>query len=136
MAKTNAQRQAAWRARQHSELDRLRKTERLGGNAAAKVKRAIETESSRLQRSFDEQVRQKVRQGTADQRAKLGELIDQEQAEVLRYRSATAKVGRFMTRDELKLVLDCLHPDTAPEDRRKRFAKAFAIVKRLEKHFD
>jgi hypothetical protein len=113
----------------------LRKTERLGGNAAAKVKRAIETESSRLQRSFDEQVRHKVRQGTADQRAKLGELIDQEQSEVLRYRSASAKLERFMTRDELKLVLDCLQPDAAPEDRRKRFAKAFAIAKRLEKLF-
>ena len=136
MAQTNAQRQAAWRSRQRAELDRLRKTERLGGNAAAKVKRAIETESSRLQRSFDEQVRQKVRQGTADQRAKLGDLIHQEQAEVLRYRSASAKVGRFMTRDELKLVLNCLHPDTAPEDRRKRFAKAFALAKGLEEHFE
>lgn len=136
MAQTNAERQAAWRSRRRTELDRLRKAERLGGSGAAKVKRAIETESARMQRSFDERVRQKVRQGTADQRAKLGELIDQEQAEVLRYRSATAKVGRFMTRDELKLMLNCLDPDTAPEDRRKRFAKAFAIAKRLEKHFE
>jgi hypothetical protein len=117
-------------------LDRLRKAERLSGSGAAKLKRAIETETTKLHRSFDEQVQERVRKNTAEQRVKFRDLIDEEQAEVLRYRNATANVSRFMTRDELKLMLDCLDPQRAPEGRRKRFAKAFAVAKRLEEHFE
>lgn len=38
----------------------------------------------------------------------------------------------YMTQDEFKLVLGCLHPDRAPEDKRDRYNEAFQIFKRLE----
>jgi hypothetical protein len=41
-------------------------------------------------------------------------------------------IPKAMTREQWRLVLNCLHPDRAPEDRRERYAEAFATVKRLE----
>ena len=41
-------------------------------------------------------------------------------------------VPKAMTREQWRMVLNCLHPDRAPEDRRERYAEAFATVKRLE----
>ena len=42
------------------------------------------------------------------------------------------KVTALMTESEYKLVLNCLHPDRAPEDKRDRYGRAFDIAKRLE----
>ena len=42
-------------------------------------------------------------------------------------------VDCFMSREEFRLVLSCLHPDKQPEERRDRYNKAFDIIKRMEK---
>jgi hypothetical protein len=42
-----------------------------------------------------------------------------------------ARIGAWMTKEEYRLILNCLHPDRQPEDRKERFAKAFDIMQRL-----
>jgi hypothetical protein len=41
----------------------------------------------------------------------------------------------FLTDDEYRLVISCLHPDRAPADRVKQYEKAFHIVKSKEDIF-
>lgn len=43
-----------------------------------------------------------------------------------------AKIDSYMTEDEYRFILNTLHSDRVPEDRKERFDKAFKIFKRLE----
>jgi hypothetical protein len=48
-------------------------------------------------------------------------------------RSYREGVGSHMSYEDFRLVLNCLHPDRAPEDRRDKFMKAFQAFQALEK---
>lgn len=59
--------------------------------------------------------------------------LNQEAEEIeARYKARIATIDAYMTEDEYKLILNCLHPDRAPEDRRQRFNDAFIIFRRME----
>ena len=66
-------------------------------------------------------------------RARLDKLWDEakEKNELADLRLQRTKP--LLTRDEFNLLLNCLHPDRAPADRRERFDQGFAIFKRLER---
>jgi hypothetical protein len=54
-----------------------------------------------------------------------------------RMRQAEQRMKTFdawMTQEEFKIVLGCLHPDRQPEDQRPKYDRAFQIFKRLEQH--
>jgi hypothetical protein len=40
----------------------------------------------------------------------------------------------WMTQEEFKIVLGCLHPDRQPEDQRPKYDRAFQIFNRLQQH--
>lgn len=101
----------------------------------AKVKRAIDAEISSLHRAFHEQVRAEVEKRTA----KILSTVDEREEKALRdmkhWQAMRDSIKPFMTLEEYRLVLNCLHPDRAPEDRRDRFTQAFAVMQRLGKVF-
>lgn len=54
-----------------------------------------------------------------------------------RMREAEQRMKTFdawMTQEEFKIVLGCLHPDRQPEAQRPKYDRAFQIFKRLEQH--
>jgi len=96
----------------------------------------VAKETKKLQDTFSDAVNAKVTE-------KLKSALDPMIAEH-RERIEKAKVSQqiandrlkgipaLMTKAEFKLVLNCLHPDRAPADRRDKFSEAFGIIKRLE----
>jgi hypothetical protein len=99
------------------------------------VQRAIDAEASKLAKEFhgvvEEAVREKVKVNTAHLIEEMTADIAEAKRKERNYDKALAGLKGFMTRDEFRLILNCLHPDRAPEDRRERFAEAFAVMNRL-----
>jgi len=107
----------------------------LDPKAGRTVQRAIDAETSKIYRELNAFVAGKVHEETAAQRVEMNKRIEEADDTVRSYNVAIKKINDFMTLDEYRLVLNCLHPDRAPENRRARFAEAFAVMKRLDKYF-
>ena len=54
--------------------------------------------------------------------------------EIRQYAALSQGISAQMTPDEYRFLLQTLHPDRAPEDRRDKFAKAFDIVRKLDNY--
>jgi hypothetical protein len=96
------------------------------------VNRAIKLWIARAQVELEQRVEVRVNKELAEQRGILSKFEDEAREKDARLDAALASVDRFMTEDEFRLILNCLHPDRAPEDRRERFNRAFQVFKRLE----
>lgn len=112
------------------------KREPLPERDEAKVKRAIDIELASLRRGASEALESAVRERTVEIAKDYGKLTDEARVERERFEALTSDLRSFMTLEEYRLILNCLHPDRAPEDRRERFAQAFAVMKRVGKVFD
>jgi hypothetical protein len=96
----------------------------------------IEREVKKLQAAFSDEVNKKAEEIAKNKTASLWEAGTKfkEKAELMsklaenRLKGASA----LMTKAEFRLILNCLHPDRAPADRREKFSEAFGVVKRLE----
>lgn len=93
-----------------------------------KVQRVVEAELEKLKKGFHEAVRQKAVKETDTLRETLHAQLKEAERERLR---ATELPRKTITEIEYRLILNCLHPDRAPADRRDRFEQAFIIVKRI-----
>jgi hypothetical protein len=102
---------------------------------AVKLARAIAKERARLAQEFEKEVAERVRVATQAQRDALTRLEEEAREEKDAYYQANQKANYFITREDFDFVLNCLHPDRAPDDRKERFAKAFAIMQKLKTHF-
>lgn len=97
-----------------------------------KLQRAVDAETARLHREYHDAVQAEVMKRTAERLKMLEEMEDKAKDTQAIYSKLVQGVKGVMTQDEYKLILNCLHPDRAPEDRRDRFTKAFAIFKRFD----
>lgn len=112
-------------------------------SASTKVKKALQEVKRDLQADFSHQViklanekaKEKVREEAEKARAALERAkIREEEASAAKERAdarATPLDG-WMTREEYQLIVGCLHPDRAPEDRREQFSRALAIFIRMK----
>jgi len=96
----------------------------------------LERETKKLQAVFSDEVNKKAEEISIHRTESLfatGERL-RKKAELDAKLAANRLKGApaLMTKAEFKLVLNCLHPDRAPEDRKEKFAEAFGIIKRLE----
>ena len=96
----------------------------------------LEKETKKLQAVFSDEVNAQAEQISKKKTEELfatGEALRKKaefQAKMAENRLKGASA--LMTKAEFKLVLNCLHPDRAPADRKDKFAEAFGIIKRLE----
>lgn len=97
-----------------------------------KLDAATKAEWTRLNAQYRDQVASEVKRQTAEKLAHLETLEEEAKETTERNTARAATIIEYMTQDEFNMILNCLHPDRAPEERRERFAKAFAVVKRLE----
>lgn len=89
---------------------------------------AIKVERERLHEQWQQAVDERVA-GINAAILKQEAAVKERQAQL---DAARASLESYMTKEEFQLVINCLHPDRAPEDRRDRFGQAFVICKRLE----
>lgn len=96
----------------------------------------VKRETEKLQSVFSDAVNEKATRIALDKTETMRQVLDElkQKAELDAKLAANRLKGApaLMTKAEFKLVLNCLHPDRAPADRREKFAEAFAIIKRLE----
>ena len=109
----------------------------LSETAQAKLERlAAALRGGRFQHDVEIGIRAKVaerfklqQEYLSDQQTRLNVQLEQ-----LSIREKT--LDQWMTRDEFRLVMGCLHPDRQPEDQRTKYGQAFLIFKRLEQHLE
>lgn len=112
--------------------------------AIAKVTAALEgqyrTREAQLQTSFETVVSQQVEQRIAPEleaeRERARQMAERNRREMENFIARRDGIKQAITKKELQLVLNCLHPDRAPADRQSKFAEAFGIVKRLQPYVD
>ena len=118
--------------------------ESLPKKKAAAILKAVSAEVARetkkLQDTFSDAVNAAVTERLKDvldpMIAEHRERIEQAKSSQQIANNRLKGVPALMTRAEFKLVLNCLHPDRAPADRRAKFGEAFATIKRLEEDDD
>lgn len=99
----------------------------------AAVKKAVDAEIARLRRIFESQVEEHVEKRLVQRREKLAAA----EREIAEWRDALndrqRDISTYMSEDEYRLVLGCLHPDR-PDRTADRLGKAFEIFQRLERY--
>jgi len=125
---TIAARTAAESAAIQAEVSTLSET------ARQRFDRLVQRKIDQLTADFRRQVDDEVRARVEPERARLLAAIEAANVERMALHENRQTLEYWMTQEEFRLVLGCLHPDRAPADQQSRFGRAFDIVKRLEGH--
>lgn len=114
-------------------LEKIKPTrEELSTAQQKKLDTAIKIEYARLQQQYQAEMSAEINKRMADREARCDALEDKAREREAQCSAAMARLDSIMTQDEFRFILNCLHPDRAPEDRKERFGSAFVIFKRLE----
>ena len=97
-----------------------------------KLQRAMTVELGKLKAGFWEAARLDTLKYIKEH--KFVEKMEETEAEKARYYALIEPLRTVLSMDDYRFILNCLHPDRAPEDRKERFARAFDIFRKLEKH--
>ena len=109
-----------------AEVDELPATQKTKAERAiAKFKAAL---FANMKAQFDKELAEKV----AERQKLLDETRAHLQEERKKLRVQSTSIKRQMTKDEYRVLLQLLHPDHASDDRKEKFAKGFAIIKRFD----
>lgn len=107
--------------------------EALPASATKKTRAALTQVVNDLRHDFETEVEHVVKERLKQQRERILLLEQEAQADRDRARELSMNLDGLITEEEYRLILGCLHPDRAPEDRKQVFGKAFSIFMRLEK---
>jgi transposase len=100
--------------------------------AQQKLERLVNRELKIRLAMFDQEVREKAREQLPEQVKVLREAEERAHAEFKKYAAMAKGIKAQISEDDYRFLLNVLHPDRAPEDRRDKFAKAFDIVRKLD----
>jgi hypothetical protein len=103
---------------------------------AQKDKRRVEKLEEQLRSTYVEEVQRGVQEEYKRQQADLiAEMVAERDAYMKKHlATATMKASMtaILTEDDYRFLLNVLHPDRAPADRRDKFSRAFDIVRKLD----
>jgi len=103
-----------------------------------KYQKPIRSTITAARHALDTELERRVVAAVVTERKRLidlGNAAEQERQELQKLQQTALKhYDAWISKDEHRFVLNCLHPDRAPEDRKERFGRAFDIVRRLEQH--
>lgn len=112
--------------------------EQVPENKRDRFERVLTEARAELQRRWSDELRNGIEAGVAakltDARARLEQATEERDIEKQRYSDLSARLDRWMTQDEFRLVAGCLHSDRQTEQERERYDRAFAIFRRLQVH--
>lgn len=114
--------------------------DRAVAKARAALEGAFQARLNELQASYEAEVEKAVKARIGPEleaaRRRAQESIDRNDRMMRNFKARRDGIKQAMTKKDLKLLLNCLHPDRAPADRADRFAEAFRIAKRLQPYVD
>lgn len=103
--------------------------------ATAAIEGVFTAKEKALQNSYERAVaagiEQRLAVELAAERKQLVEAIERNRRERNDFINRRDGIKLVIDRDEWRRVLNCLHSDRAPDDRKKKFDDAFEIIKRL-----
>jgi hypothetical protein len=104
----------------------------LSETAAQKLERLASKEKDLLREMFKKELHEEAEKLAPQYRDRMRHWSEESS------KLATIRKGiqPQINEDDYKFLLNVLHPDRAPEDRRDRFAKAFDIVRKLDKYIE
>ena len=105
----------------------------LSETARQRFERIVQRKIAQLTADYQRQVSADVATAVVAEKQRLLAAIDATNTERLALIANRQTLEYWMTQDEFRQVLGCLHPDRHPEDA-ARYGRAFDIVKRLEGH--
>jgi hypothetical protein len=101
-----------------------------------KDKRRVEKLEEQLRATYIAEVQRGVQEEYKRQQADLiAEMVAERDGYMKKYlglATMKASMTAILTEDDYRFLLNVLHPDRAPSDRRDKFAKAFDIVRKLD----
>lgn len=134
-----AEREARQDAAQ-ARMDQAVKDANLSENMTKRLERVVKKIQheyvTELEKRVEEEVRRRAaerfdhREKTLEERERLARAITDDERLI-----RTSPIWIF-TEDEYRLILNCLHPDRAPEDKRDRYTKAFTAFRKLDPAFE
>lgn len=81
--------------------------------------------------AMDREVQEEAQRRLPDLAEQMRAARARADAEFHKYAAMRKGIPAQLSEDDYRLLLNVLHPDRAPEDRRERFARAFDIVRKL-----
>ena len=104
------------------------------------IEKAIEVERKKLNESYRMAVSDGIEKRFEElfplERKRLREGQKRLEAQLNEYHIKSGYIKQVLSDDDYKLLLNCLHPDRAPEGRKEKYDKAFAAVKRLQPYIN
>jgi hypothetical protein len=107
-------------------------TRNLSKSDQKQVDKAIAIETERLRGLFMQELYAEVSRRTPEITAERLKEIEENREETRRYRILNATTKKILTSDEYRFLIQLLHPDRAPDDRKEQFSRAFQIVMKLK----
>lgn len=101
-------------------------------SAQQKLARLVNKELQHRLALLDQEVRDKARERLPEEVEALRAAKERADSEFRKYAAMRKGIPAQMTEADYKFLLNVLHPDRAPEDRREKFARAFNIVRQLD----
>ena len=109
---------------------------KLSETAQQKFDRLIEREKRLLGESFQMQVNEGIKAQLADRITHLENLREKAASREQRYTRLIAGIKPIINKDDYRFLLNVLHPDRAPDDRKDKFSKAFDIIRKLDSYIE
>lgn len=102
--------------------------------------KAVAAETERLRSQFLSELHREIEARIAPEleaeRKRAREMFERNQRELQNFVARRDGIKQAITKKDFQLVLNCLHPDRAPDDRKTKYAEAFRIVKALQPYID
>jgi signal recognition particle subunit SEC65 len=108
----------------------------LSESTKAKFDRLVARELNVFRAQFQAEVSREVEKRVAQRESYYVEQLQETKDLQARLEIRLKTLDQWMTEEEFKFVLGCLHPDRHPEDQRDKYDRAFQIFKRLESHLE
>lgn len=122
------------RAQEGHYQDHRRKVEAQPETAQQKIDRLVERELKLRNQMIDQEVREAAKALVPETVALYERLASEAAKRQKEYTIMRKAIPAQMTPEEYRFLLNVLHPDRAPADRRAKFAMAFDIVRKLDEY--
>lgn len=117
-------------ASDHDEV--MREVAKLPKSTQAVFTSLFEKEVKALRAQFSQELKAEVDKRLASEKALYEQATERMKSLHEELGIREKKLDEWMTQEEFKIILGCLHPDRQSEEARERYNKAFQIFKRLE----
>lgn len=108
--------------------------------ATAALEGAYSAKIATLQSSYEAEISKGIEARIGPEleveRNRAKEIIDRNQRMLENFTARRDGIKQVITKKDLQLILNCLHPDRAPDDRKERFGEAFHAAKKLQPYVD